>query len=100
MYSNLQSAGSDAESSGFRGLGHLDSRKDILDIVFDLKGISDSKPKESRKEKRSKAQRRDESGNENDKTIQIELFQDKTALRTRKGDTGSVVWKARQVNVS
>ena len=28
-------------------------------------------------------------------TIEIQLFQDKTALRSRKGDTGSVVWKAR-----
>lgn len=26
LYSNLQSAGSDTESSGFRGLGHLDSQ--------------------------------------------------------------------------
>jgi len=100
LYSNLQSAGSDTESSGFRGLGHLDSRKDILDIIFDLNGMSDSKSKESRRGKRSKVQKRHQSGNENDKTIQIELFQDKTALRTRKGDTGSVVWKARQVNMS
>jgi len=29
-----------------------------------------------------------------DKIVEIELFQDKTALRTRKGDTGSVLWKA------
>lgn len=94
LYSNLQSAGSDTESSGFRGLGHLDSRKDVLDIIFDLKGVSDSKSKDSRKGKKSKAQRTHESDNANDKTIQIELYQDKTALRTRKGDTGSVIWKA------
>ncbi|KAG6900332.1 hypothetical protein C0993_012529 [Termitomyces sp. T159_Od127] len=29
-----------------------------------------------------------------DKTVEIELFQDKTALRSRRGDTGSVLWKA------
>jgi len=29
-----------------------------------------------------------------DKTVEIEIFQDKTALRSRKGDTGSVLWKA------
>ncbi|KAG6827206.1 hypothetical protein H0H92_012790 [Tricholoma furcatifolium] len=29
-----------------------------------------------------------------DKIVEIELYQDKTALRSRKGDTGSVLWKA------
>jgi len=29
-----------------------------------------------------------------DKTLEVQLMQDKTALRTRKGDTGSVVWMA------
>ena len=28
-------------------------------------------------------------------TLEVEIFQDKTALRSRKGDTGSVLWHAR-----
>lgn len=30
-----------------------------------------------------------------EKTLEIQLAQDKTALRSRKGDTGSVLWRAR-----
>lgn len=30
-----------------------------------------------------------------DKTIEIDVAQDTTALRSRKGDTGSVLWHAR-----
>ena len=29
------------------------------------------------------------------RSVEIEIAQDKTALRSRKGDTGSVVWRAR-----
>ena len=61
-----------------RGLGYVDSHRDVLDIKFELK---DKKAK----------------GLTVVKTVEIELFQDKTALRTRKGDTGSVLWKARFV---
>ena len=63
-----------------RGLGYVDSHRDVLDIKFECK-LKDKKPK----------------GPIAVKTVEIELFQDKTALRTRKGDTGSVLWKARFV---
>ena len=65
-----------------RGLGYVDSHKDILEIKFDLElKVVHQKPKDPSVIK----------------TVDVKLFQDKTALRTRKGDTGSVLWKARCV---
>ena len=63
------------------GLGYVDSHKDILEIKFDIsfKSSPDLRRKAELVEK----------------TVEIELHQDKTALRSRKGDTGSVVWRAR-----
>jgi hypothetical protein len=46
---------------------------------------------------RSKGARKRTVRREQDKVIEIELVQDKTALRSRKGDTGSVLWMARYV---
>jgi hypothetical protein len=72
-------------------LGHVDSRKDTLPITFELKSPAlQSDPSV----KTSKKRRRD--GNE---TLEVELAQDKTALRSRKGDTGSVLWIARRVGI-
>jgi len=69
---------------GFRGLGHVDSRKDTLSIDFELKAFV---PPSDPSIKKSKTKQRD-------KTIEVVLAQDKTALRSRKGDTGSVLWRA------
>ena len=89
LYTNLQhSSAEDSLSARFRGLGHVDSRKDTLSITFELKSPvleSDTTAKQSKFKRRQKG----------DKTLEIELAQDKTALRSRKGDTGSVLWIAR-----
>ena len=85
---------------GFRGLGQVDSRKDILSIQFELTVPSqptsspagDSSTSRSRK---GRSARRTRGGDETPRIIEIELSQDKTALRSRKGDTGSVLWRAR-----
>ncbi|KAF7356633.1 hypothetical protein MVEN_00997500 [Mycena venus] len=66
-----------------RGLGYLDSRTDILTLSFEMKPPSPSKHGISKSKQKMQ-----------EKTIEIQLAQDKTALRTRTGDTGSVVWKA------
>lgn len=96
LYSNLQ-AGKKSDSDVFRGLGHVDSRMDTLTVTFDLKAprfVEDTvitpKTRGSRRHKKT-SQKRKEQG----KTVEIVLAQDKTALRSRKGDTGSVLWKAR-----
>jgi hypothetical protein len=65
-------------------LGYVDSHQDVLEIKFD---VSVKSPPGDKKSKRKAKQV--------EKTIEIELHQDKTALRSRKGDTGSVVWRAR-----
>ncbi|KAF8892122.1 putative methyltransferase-domain-containing protein [Infundibulicybe gibba] len=70
--------------NGFRGLGHLDSRTDKMIISFELPDSS-AQTNLGRKQKKPKPRY---------ETLEITLAQDKTALRTRKGDTGSVVWKA------
>ncbi|KAJ6607476.1 putative methyltransferase-domain-containing protein [Mycena sp. CBHHK59/15] len=70
-----------------RGLGYLDSHADTLTLEFELKAVS--RPSSTSKSKRKPASRPMQ-----DKTIEVQLSQDKTALRTRAGDTGSVVWKA------
>ncbi|KAG1864834.1 hypothetical protein F4604DRAFT_1893352 [Suillus subluteus] len=85
---------------GFRGLGHVNSRKDTLSIQFELTAPSQPTPSlgtvesksasRSRKGKSAKKTRSEESPH----VIEIELAQDKTALRSRKGDTGSVLWRA------
>ncbi|KAJ7623248.1 putative methyltransferase-domain-containing protein [Roridomyces roridus] len=70
-------------SDKLRGLGYLDSHSDTLTLTFELKDtpLLSSVPTKSKRKPQ-------------DKTVEIELVQDKTALRSRTGDTGSVVWKA------
>ncbi|PPQ79680.1 hypothetical protein CVT25_003254 [Psilocybe cyanescens] len=90
LYSELQIGGT--ASTDFRGLGYLDSRKDLLEIKFELKNVLQAPPTtpgNSNKKSKSRKTPKDTT-----KTIEIELLQDKTALRSRKGDTGSVLWKA------
>lgn len=98
LYSDLQ-ASAKSDTDGFRGLGHVDSRKDTMTITFEIKqppeleipksevdGVQKNKKRQKRKDKPREDQGR---------AIEIEIAQDKTALRSRKGDTGSVLWKAR-----
>ncbi|KAJ6581459.1 putative methyltransferase-domain-containing protein [Mycena capillaripes] len=80
----LYSKSTPASSNEHRGLGYLDSHTDILTLNFELK--SSSFDHRAAKPKRKLAIQ--------EKTVEIQLAQDKTALRTRTGDTGSVVWRA------
>jgi len=64
LYTEL--AGSNFTNHG--GLGFVDSRKPIINVTIDVPNSSDS--------------------------IEVNLAQDVTALRSRKGDTGSVLWRA------
>lgn len=89
IYSLLQSKPR-SEDDGFRGLGYVDSRKDVLDINFDITLPFNDTPDRSK----TRSGRRKTKVNES-KTITVTLAQDKTALRSRKGDTGSILWKAR-----
>ncbi|KAJ7449684.1 putative methyltransferase-domain-containing protein [Mycena latifolia] len=74
-------------SSEHRGLGYLDSRSDTLTLSFELSSLPNlAVPKSKRRKSTTRPVQ--------EKTVEIQLAQDKTALRTRTGDTGSVVWKA------
>ena len=85
--------------SVFRGLGHVDSRKDVLAVEFVIDRRSREDATDSSAGVHSRRQgrtgRRRGTSALQDMVISIELVQDKTALRSRKGDTGSVLWHAR-----
>jgi hypothetical protein len=80
-----------------------------LSVVVELKGgvveNDDDKRERRMRDDRGRRKRRRKNGNGNgngngiryveDKTIEIDLVQDVTGLRSRKGDTGSVLWYAR-----
>ncbi|EED81687.1 predicted protein [Postia placenta Mad-698-R] len=92
LYTSLAARGPCNGLTGFRGLGHIDSHHDTLTIEFTLDEPHDSTaqgPTQSSTRQNSKKLARQEQ------TLTVELFQDKTALRSRKGDTGSVLWHAR-----
>lgn len=84
-----------AGPDGFHGLGHVDSRKDTLSIQFELTASSLPIPTKSASRSRKGKSARQTRSEETPHVIEIELTQDKTALRSRKGDTGSVLWRAR-----
>ncbi|KAJ7890570.1 putative methyltransferase-domain-containing protein [Mycena olivaceomarginata] len=81
LYSNKASASSNEP----RGLGYLDSHSDVLTLNFEVKSPSPSDLGITKAKRKVREQT---------KTVEIQLAQDKTALRTRTGDTGSVVWRA------
>ncbi|KAL4066089.1 hypothetical protein J3A83DRAFT_4433057 [Scleroderma citrinum] len=84
---------------GHRGLGHVDSRKDTLTIQFALtepakSALCSGIPRQEQSHKSSKKKQVKKTRSPAIRTIEVEIAQDKTALRSRKGDTGSVVWRA------
>ncbi|OSC97090.1 hypothetical protein PYCCODRAFT_1440527 [Trametes coccinea BRFM310] len=102
LYTDLSARKAADGSSGFRGLGHIDSHEDVLTVTLNL-GIPDKpsmRPNEpppakhkhvhGTHKKRARSDRKDEA----ERTLEVQIHQDKTALRSRKGDTGSVVWHA------
>ncbi|KAF4594049.1 hypothetical protein EYR40_008847 [Pleurotus pulmonarius] len=101
LYSTLQSSSPSAPGDPFRGLGHVDSKTDTLIVKIELTVPLSSKSgstttsgsaKESPRKHHKKATSK--NATRPDISLEVELWQDKTALRSRKGDTGSVLWKA------
>ncbi|KAL4258797.1 S-adenosyl-L-methionine-dependent methyltransferase superfamily protein [Pleurotus pulmonarius] len=101
LYSTLQSSSPSAPGDPFRGLGHVDSKTDTLIVKIELTAPLSSKSgstttsgsaKESARKHHKKATSK--NATRPDISLEVELWQDKTALRSRKGDTGSVLWKA------
>lgn len=93
LYTDLQKGTSDGGTSqGCRGLGHVDSLNDTITVRFEL---AVDPLHSDLAVKKSKVTKRHKNGRSPDRVVEIELIQDKTALRSRKGDTGSVLWMAR-----
>lgn len=89
LYSELQSTCVSDSAANFRGLGYVDPHKDVLEIKFELPNPLPPSPTNSSRRKPRKP------FPATNQSVEIEIYQDKTALHSRKGDTGSVVWKAR-----
>jgi len=99
LYSELQAkppVKSDANRP-FRGLGHVDSHQDLLSISIELEGGQVPNIESELQTHKKNTKRRFGTRQISEKTIEIEVAQDTTALRSRKGDTGSVIWHARYV---
>jgi hypothetical protein len=95
LYTNLQQGASNLGTfQGYRGLGYVDSRQTTLTIQFDLKAPASSFDDDGEL-KKGRGAKRKRKVLVQDKVVDIQLMQDTTALRTRKGDTGSVLWMAR-----
>jgi hypothetical protein len=101
LYTRLASLASADGTEPFRGLGFLDSHQDVLTVrlEFDAPNVAPgpglSMPVKGRS-KRAKTAKKPPKAMPD--VMEIELVQDKTALHSRKGDTGSVLWQARLVN--
>lgn len=72
-----------ATRRGSAGIGSFDARKDEILLSLDVR------PQHQRF--RESSSPRDERS----ETVEVRLAQDITALRSRLGDTGSVIWRAR-----
>jgi len=86
------------DDNPLRGLGSLDSKQGTLTLELEVTanpsvGSPPTSPQSNKGSSRRKEKRR-ESGTLQSRSLQIELRQDTTALRSRAGDTGSVLWQA------
>ena len=112
-----------SDTGHFHGLGSENSKEDALLVHIELKPPSATHPSSPKPEKttpntnrRHRARKWKSSGSRSTIPVghgdgfgviredgaepqalvfEYKLFQDKTALRSRSGDTGSVLWKAR-----
>lgn len=73
------------------GLGYVDSRSPFLNVKIELDLPADQPAPHNYRRKRSKGTR----SQKRNMVIEVELAQDPTSLRSRKGDTGSVLWRVR-----
>ncbi|KAF8842382.1 hypothetical protein BDN67DRAFT_965949 [Paxillus ammoniavirescens] len=98
LYTALNQAKTDLVGpDGYRGLGHVDSRKDTLTVHFELSPPASSPPpldEQVKPTRKGKHSRKKVSWRILEQVVDIEIAQDPTALRSRNGDTGSVVWRA------
>ena len=99
LYTSVASRNVQDSLHAFRGLGYLDSHQDVLTLEFTVRAAEEAEGDASKIQqghvKRHRQARKKHHKPPEEKTIQVQLAQDTTALRSRKGDTGSVLWRAR-----
>ncbi|KAI0060752.1 hypothetical protein BV25DRAFT_1839546 [Artomyces pyxidatus] len=91
----------DSEDHGhFRGLGYVDSKEDRLTVRVELapaqahSGSPDAVAPRTKPGGRSRKLYKRKAREDEPVVHEFEVLQDKTALRSRTGDTGSVLWRA------
>ncbi|OXG16162.1 hypothetical protein C366_03866 [Cryptococcus neoformans Tu401-1] len=104
MYLATMSDNTDKQDIGksSEGLGYLDLTQSVLELQLDLtiastKSVEEVDSYHQRKDARSRGKRGKKKGIEKNKEVQsveVRLQQDLTALKGRKGDTGSVLWRS------
>ena len=96
-----------SDTGHFHGLGSENPNQDSLQICIELKRpITGEQPRNMetgnqrrKRRKGSSAVKAKEERREHDPIVfEYVIFQDQTALRSRSGDTGSVLWKTRWAN--
>ncbi|CAE6426011.1 unnamed protein product [Rhizoctonia solani] len=83
------------DEDGIQGLGSVNSLANSLTLSFALTPSSPAIAEGFKTNGRGRHKKAQSSKSEPvEKVVEIEVFQDVTGLRSRKGDTGSVVWRA------
>ncbi len=108
LYSHLAALKpADSSDTGhFHGLGSENPNQDTILVSIELKPPTPCDPPRNTETGNQKRKRRKGGGSQKAKeertgrdpiVLEYVLLQDKTSLRSRSGDTGSVLWKARWV---
>jgi len=91
LYTRLATKPTADGSEPFGGLGYVDNNKPNITVRFELRPKRQGSPTTVRKVRNKK--RLENIAAENEVLVEVALTQDTTALRSRKGDTGSVLWR-------
>ena len=78
-------------TEAIQGLGYVDSRSPVLNVHIELDLPTDRPTSHGDRKKGSKRPKPQKQS----LAIEVELAQNPTWLRSRKGDTGSVLWRVR-----
>lgn len=89
LYTQLLAVDVQDGSTPFTGLGSVDSKADVLTVSFDLPRRDFTAPMddENSPSRRKKKPRTKKPTHMAEETLEIELIQDKTVLRSKRGDT-------------
>ncbi|VDC03572.1 unnamed protein product [Peniophora sp. CBMAI 1063] len=95
LYTRLAAVKStdDNDATHFHGLGFVDSAHDRLPVRLEIKPRAPAEP-DTVSSGISRGARKKRKAMISHMVCEWELWQDKTALRSRAGDTGSVLWQA------